>query len=64
MYALNPRSGDYSGASLEVRFIALLHGLTSRRGRYVIYRRNDHKQRGQEPRLVGRESRKPTYASV
>ncbi len=25
MLALNPRSGDYSGASLEMRFIAFLH---------------------------------------
>ena len=25
MLALNPRSGDYSGASLEVRSVALLH---------------------------------------
>lgn len=28
------------------------------------YRRNDHKLRGQELRLVGRESRKPAYAFV
>lgn len=25
MLALNPRSGDYSGASLDMRFIAYLH---------------------------------------
>ena len=46
-------------------------GFTSWSGRFaltrkrrVIYPRNDRRLRGQEPRLVCRESRKPAYASV
>ena len=40
MLALNPRSGDYSGASLDMRFIAYLHLLLShRRWLFVIWYR-------------------------
>ena len=37
MLALNPRSGDYSGASLDMRFIAYLHLLLSHRRLVICY---------------------------